>query len=216
VHSNLETYLILFLLFHAFSLYRGPIELPPPLMREMHRAVGRVCIFAGQRLDGACVLSAYDTARDDDTRGSVSKDGDGNDATTGDASTAAVARDVRWTKRVTSVERDMCERLEKSVRVAIAAHIDRLNIRSGYCIPASGADLVFAEVMIAKGVDLHIILPFASASFCDHCVDYGDASLWRLRQRFEAVCAAAADVTYVEEKAATHTVSSLHLCVSFV
>jgi tetratricopeptide (TPR) repeat protein len=73
--------------------------------------------------------------------------------------------------------------LEAAVRQAIADELDRLNPIVGFCVPSCGADLLFAELMLQRGRELHVVLPFQRDDFFRTRVDYGHDSLriWRDR-----------------------------------
>lgn len=55
---------------------------------------------------------------------------------------------------------------EDKVARTIAAEIERLGVRFGYGALAAGADILFAEALIAGGAELHVVLPFDAEDFC--------------------------------------------------
>jgi class 3 adenylate cyclase len=81
--------------------------------------------------------------------------------------------------------------LEKEVRRAIRHELDNLDVVVGFCSPSSGADLLFAELMMERGAELHLVLPFALDDFLFQRVDYGLPELAGWRKRALAVVEAA-------------------------
>jgi tetratricopeptide (TPR) repeat protein/cellulose biosynthesis protein BcsQ len=77
--------------------------------------------------------------------------------------------------------------LESAVRQAIRDEIDRLDPIAGYCVPRSGADLLFAELILEGGRELHVVLPFDRDDFFRTQVDYGQPEMQGWRTRCEAV-----------------------------
>lgn len=77
------------------------------------------------------------------------------------------------------------------LRHEVDAVLAEENVGFGYGALAAGADIVIAEALIARGAELHLILPTPVASFRAQSVDpYGAA--WR--SRFEACLRSAASV----------------------
>ena len=76
-----------------------------------------------------------------------------------------------------------------AVAKAIRDQLEALNARVGYCSLACGGDILFAEAMLDRQAELHVVLPFAQHDFLRTSVDFGqDASPWRKwRQRFDHV-----------------------------
>ena len=72
---------------------------------------------------------------------------------------------------------------------AIAAKLADVNAKVGYCSLACGGDLLFAEAMLARGAELHVVLPFAQHDFLRTSVNFGqDGEIWRdWRTRFDEV-----------------------------
>jgi len=60
--------------------------------------------------------------------------------------------------------------LEKEVSEQIAACLDRDNVGFGYGSLAGGADILFAEALLARGAELHVVLPFNADEFLDTSV----------------------------------------------
>ncbi len=73
--------------------------------------------------------------------------------------------------------------LEKAVREAIEQRLESLDTRIGFSSAACGADLIFAETLLDRGGELHVILPFDSNDFYRNSVDYGleEMASWRTR-----------------------------------
>jgi class 3 adenylate cyclase/tetratricopeptide (TPR) repeat protein len=82
------------------------------------------------------------------------------------------------------------------VATDIAAVLEGMRIGAAYGSLASGADILFAEALLGRGVALNIILPFAAADFIEQSVRPGGES-WVAR--FEACLAAAKTVRYATE-----------------
>jgi class 3 adenylate cyclase len=78
-------------------------------------------------------------------------------------------------------------RLEDQVRQAIREELDRLHPAVGYCCGACGSDLLFAELMLERQAELHLVLPFARKDFYETSVDFGLEQMSGYRQRFDAV-----------------------------
>src|SRR5262249_53234014 len=72
-------------------------------------------------------------------------------------------------------------------RRAIREELDRLNPAVGYCSGASGSDLLFAELMLERHKELHLVLPFARHDFYHTSIDFGLEELGDYRRRFDAV-----------------------------
>jgi tetratricopeptide (TPR) repeat protein len=77
---------------------------------------------------------------------------------------------------------------------ALAAVLDEERIGFGYGALGAGADLVVAEALLARGADLHVILPSDAASFAARFVDPFGAG-WRAR--FDAALDAAETIEHV-------------------
>ncbi len=63
--------------------------------------------------------------------------------------------------------------LEQKVSLAIKEEIEKLNATMGYCSAACGSDILFAERMLERDAELHIVLPFARKDFYSVSVDFG-------------------------------------------
>ena len=81
---------------------------------------------------------------------------------------------------------------EARVAADIAALLDRQRVGFGYGGLASGADILFAEALLARGAELHVVLPFAVDDFIAVSVaSSGDGWV----RRFEACLARASSLT---------------------
>lgn len=82
--------------------------------------------------------------------------------------------------------------LEAELRGEIDHALEEARVGFGYGALACGADILFAEALIGRGAELHVVLPFADEDFLAQSVRPGGAE-WAAR--FEACLAAAASVT---------------------
>jgi class 3 adenylate cyclase len=76
--------------------------------------------------------------------------------------------------------------LIRRVEAEIDRHLAGLNARVGYSSVACGADILFAERMLERKAELHIVLPFELEDFYRTSVDFGAAAdpvmaPWRAR-----------------------------------
>ena len=72
---------------------------------------------------------------------------------------------------------------ERELAKAIDATLVRENVGVGYGALAAGADILIAERLLAKGGELHVMLPFAEEDFITHSVrPAGEAWLDRYRE----------------------------------
>lgn len=79
------------------------------------------------------------------------------------------------------------ERYVAAVRQAIAAKLEELHPVIGYCQGACGADLIFAEEMLQRDAEVHLVLPFDKDDFYTTSVDFGFDARSEWRQRFDTV-----------------------------
>lgn len=84
--------------------------------------------------------------------------------------------------------------LEARLADEIAAVVLRENVGVAYGALAAGADILIAEQLLAAGVELHVVLPFAEADFLTQSVAPAGGD-WRAR--YEACKAGAASFTFV-------------------
>jgi len=83
--------------------------------------------------------------------------------------------------------------LEPEIAGRIAERLEALGVAIGHGALASGADILFAEALLARGAELNIVLPFAREEFVARSVAPGGESWVR---RFEDVIARASSVTF--------------------
>jgi hypothetical protein len=87
---------------------------------------------------------------------------------------------------------------EQEVATAIASELDRLRPAYAYGSLASGADILCAEALLARGAELHVVLPFARDEFVETSVaDAGPGWV----ERFRSCLSAAAEVSYATDGA---------------
>ncbi|HEX2827662.1 MAG TPA: adenylate/guanylate cyclase domain-containing protein [Burkholderiales bacterium] len=87
-------------------------------------------------------------------------------------------------------------RAEREVAAGIRAMLDARGVGFAYGALASGADILFAEALLERGAELHVVLPFAQEEFIEISVDPAGPG-WR--ERFEACLARASSVTYATD-----------------
>ena len=87
---------------------------------------------------------------------------------------------------------------EPLVRAWIVAEIERDRPGFAYGSLASGADILFAEALLAVGAELHVVLPFAVDEFVQSSVADGGPG-WV--ERFQSCLAAATSVSYATDDA---------------
>ena len=63
--------------------------------------------------------------------------------------------------------------LVNAVKDKIAAELNSLNARFGFCSLACGSDVLFAEAMLERRANLQVVLPFAETDFLRLSVNYG-------------------------------------------
>jgi hypothetical protein len=89
---------------------------------------------------------------------------------------------------------------EPAAEARIAAEIDRAldeeSVGFAFGALACGADLLFAEAALARGIELHVVLPFAAEDFLAQSVRPGGGD-WEAR--FHACLARSADLTVASE-----------------
>lgn len=78
---------------------------------------------------------------------------------------------------------------EASVRAALTQALTDLDAAVGYSAVACGADILFAEAMLERGKELHIVLPFRYDDFYATSVDFGLESMAGWCQRCDYVLA---------------------------
>ena len=85
---------------------------------------------------------------------------------------------------------------ERAVVAAIAQALDNSDVGFGYGSLAAGADILFAEALLARAASLHIVLPFDREDFVDISVRPAGAE-WVAR--FDACLERASTVRYATE-----------------
>lgn len=83
--------------------------------------------------------------------------------------------------------------MEAKLASEMAEVIARENVGFAYGALAAGSDIIIAEQLIARGAELHVVLPFAQAEFLEQSVAPAGEG-WV--ERYHACVAAAASVTY--------------------
>ena len=87
--------------------------------------------------------------------------------------------------------------LEETVRDEIEACLERRDIQVGYSSLACGGDILFAESVLKRGGEVHIILPFDIETFIEHSVHIEPEM--GLVERFHRVLDSAASVRILNE-----------------
>ena len=90
--------------------------------------------------------------------------------------------------------------LEDAVADAISKAIDELHGTIAYCSAACGGDIIFAEQILDRGGELHVVLPFAIEDFYTQSVDFGLDSMADWRKRFDVILDRATQVHYATEE----------------
>ena len=82
--------------------------------------------------------------------------------------------------------------LEPAVRAALHSRLKALDVQFGFASAASGADLLFLEVLLELGGEAHVVLPYDREQFVKDSVEPSAGEPWV--PRFEAVIGRAAEV----------------------
>ena len=82
------------------------------------------------------------------------------------------------------------------VNEEIKIALNELNANIGFSSAACGSDILFAELMLERGAELHIVIPFALNDFLSTSVDFDLPAFKMWRARFTAVLERAAQVHY--------------------
>ena len=85
---------------------------------------------------------------------------------------------------------------EAEVAAGIRETLARRDVGFGYGALASGADILFAEALLERGAEVHVVLPFARDEFVEISVDPAGPG-WRAR--FEACMERASSITYATD-----------------
>ena len=89
--------------------------------------------------------------------------------------------------------------LVEKIASEIKERLEELNAAVGYCSAASGVDLLFAQAMIDRGPELHVVLPFDANDFVTSSVDFEYNALAEWKERFDNVMAGAEEIHYATE-----------------
>ncbi len=84
------------------------------------------------------------------------------------------------------------------VSARLDARLDQLNANFGYCSAACGGDLLFIEAMLARGGEVHIVLPFKREDFITASVAFA-GNEWV--KRFDQALLSATSIVYATEEA---------------
>jgi class 3 adenylate cyclase/tetratricopeptide (TPR) repeat protein len=84
--------------------------------------------------------------------------------------------------------------LVREVGEAIKAALAELNATVGFCSAACGADLLFAEQLLDRNAELHVVIPFAVSDFRSTSVDFDSPGMKVWARRFDAVLERATQV----------------------
>ena len=85
---------------------------------------------------------------------------------------------------------------EESVAKQIVERLEKHRVGFGYGPLASGGDILFAEALLARGAELHVVLPFARDEFIEISVAPAGPQWMR---RFESCMLQASSITYATE-----------------
>ena len=87
--------------------------------------------------------------------------------------------------------------LESVVRADLAGKMEKFKVQVGYSSLACGGDLIFAEVLLERGGEVNIVLPFKKEDFKKASVEIMPGSDWGAR--FDRIIENAATVTVLSE-----------------
>ncbi|MBC7816440.1 MAG: adenylate/guanylate cyclase domain-containing protein, partial [Planctomycetaceae bacterium] len=82
---------------------------------------------------------------------------------------------------------------------AIKSELEALKPIAGYCQGACGSDLLFADQLLERGAELHLVLPFRKEDFYTTSVDLGYDSMQHWRDRFDKVFDRATQVHFASD-----------------
>ena len=108
------------------------------------------------------------------------------------------------------------KRLEELVRSKIEERLDSQNAAVGYSSVACGSDILFAEVMLERSAELHLVLPFDREDFLNVSVDFGCRKRLTWRKRFEHVLEQATEVHFSTHGKYLHDDSLFNFVNSFM
>lgn len=94
------------------------------------------------------------------------------------------------------------QRFPDSISVQVREQLDHelaeLDAGFGYCSAACGGDLLFIEAMIARGAEVHVVLPFSREDFLQSSINFA-GSAWIAR--FENAMSTVSSVVYATGEA---------------
>src|SRR5262249_48350816 len=90
--------------------------------------------------------------------------------------------------------------LIRVVSEAIQAGLNDLNAKVDFCSAACGSDILFAEHMLERQAELHIVLPFARDDFYATSIEYNAPAQKGWRARFDAVLERATQVHFATKE----------------
>lgn len=101
---------------------------------------------------------------------------------------------------------------EAALAANLAAAIPRNNIGVAYSCLANGSDILFAEALVAQGVELNVVLPMEVEAFAAFSVStqVADASRWK--QRYHNLLRLAATVTVASDGLSQAEAADLRYC----
>ncbi len=91
-------------------------------------------------------------------------------------------------------------KLERMVGAAIAEELEDVDAMIGYSSAACGSDILFAEQMIKRGAELHIVLPFDKEDFVETSVTCGCDENRRWLTRYRKVLSNATEIHYATKE----------------
>lgn len=86
--------------------------------------------------------------------------------------------------------------LEEEVATAISKELEQWDAKVGFVSAGCSSDILFAEQMILRNAELHIVLPFDRADFYKTSVDFGLPEVSGWRKRCDVVLSQATEVHY--------------------
>jgi class 3 adenylate cyclase len=86
--------------------------------------------------------------------------------------------------------------LENDVATAISKELEQWDAKVGFVSAGCGSDILFAEQMILRKAELHIVLPFDREDFYKTSVDFGLPEMSGWRTRCDEVLSQATEVHY--------------------
>jgi class 3 adenylate cyclase/tetratricopeptide (TPR) repeat protein len=87
------------------------------------------------------------------------------------------------------------------VQQAIRTVLEDKKVTVGYCSASCGSDLLFAEEVLNRGGELHVVLPFGADDFVKTSVDFGLPEMLGWRKKYDMVLRRAKQVHPATEEA---------------